>query len=168
MADNNFTPITLNTQEEVNQFFGERARHVRSATRAEVEAEFSQKYAGFDDFKAKAEKYDADIAEKDRRITELEGEKTNSAAKISELEGRIREYETSSVKMRIAREAGLPAELADRLSGEDEAAMRSDAETLAKLIRGQNVAPIYRQGGENKGDGKDAALKNLLQRVRNE
>ncbi len=168
MADNNFTPITLNTQEEVNQFFGERARHVRSATRAEVEAEFSQKYAGFDDFKAKAEKYDADIAEKDRRITELEGEKTNSAAKISELEGRIREYETSSVKMRIAREAGLPAELADRLSGEDEAAMRSDAEALAKLIRGQNVAPIYRQGGENKGDGKDAALKNLLQKVRNE
>lgn len=168
MADNNFTPITLNTQEEVNQFFGERARHVRSATRAEVEAEFSQKYAGFDDFKAKAEKYDADIAEKDRRITELEGEKTNSAAKISELEGRIREYETSSVKMRIAREAGLPAELADRLSGKDEAAMRSDAEALAKLIRGQNVAPIYRQGGENKGDGKDAALKNLLQRVRNE
>lgn len=166
MADNNFTPITLNTQEEVNQFFGERARHVRSATRAEVEAEFSQKYAGFDDFKAKAEKYDADIAEKDRRITELEGEKTNSAAKISELEGRIREYETNSVKMRIAREAGLPAELADRLSGADEAAMRSDAEALAKLIRGQNVAPVYRPGGGDGGDGKNTALKNLLKNVR--
>ena len=168
MAENNFTPITLNTQEEVNQFFGERARHVRSATRAEVEAEFNQKYAGFDDFKAKAGKYDADIAARDKRITELEGEKNTSAAKISELEGKIREYETSSVKMRIAREAGLPAELAERLSGADEAAMRTDAEALAKLIRGQNVAPIYRPGGENGGDGKDAALKNLLQKIKNQ
>lgn len=168
MAENNFTPITLNTQEEVNQFFGERARHVRSATRAEVEAEFNQKYAGFDGFKAKAEKYDADIAARDQRITELEGEKSNSAAKISELEGKIREYETNSVKMRIAREAGLPAELADRLSGADEAAMRSDAESLAKLIKGQNVAPMYKPTGEGGNDTKDAALKDLLKKVRND
>ncbi len=167
MADN-FTPITLNTQEEVNQFFGERARHVRSATRAEVEAEFAQKYAGFDDFKAKAEKYDADISAKDQRITELEGERTTSAARITELEGKVREYETNSVKMRIARETGLPMELAERLSGADEAAMRTDAENLAKLIRGRQVAPMYSQGGENVGDSKDAALKGLLATVRNQ
>ena len=168
MADNSFTPITLNTQEEVNQFFGERARHVRSATRAEVEAEFTQKYAGFDDFKAKAEKYDADISAKDQKISELEGEKTISAAKITELETKVREYETNSVKMRIAREAGLPAELAERISGTDEAAMRADAETLGKLFKSQNVAPMYKPSGESgTGDKDEAAMKDLLAKVRN-
>lgn len=166
MADN-FTPITLNTQEEVNQFFGERAKHVRSATRAEVEAEFKAKYAGFDDYKAKADKYDADIASLNEKITALEGEKSTSAAKISELEAKNREYETNSVKMRIAREAGLPAEFAERLNGEDEKTIQADAEKMAKLFKGQNVAPMYRQNGEGGTDGKDAALKNLLQKVRN-
>ena len=71
--------------------------------------------------------------------------------------------------MRIAREAGLPTELADRLSGEDEAAMRTDAENLAKLIKAQSgTAPMYHQNGEGGNDGKDAALKDLLKKVRNE
>ena len=160
MAD--FTPITINTQEELNKFFGERALQAKRS----AEAEAAQKYAGFDDFKAKAEKYDADIGAKNQRIAELEGEKTTSAARITELEGKIREYETASVKTRIAREAGLPAELADRLSGADEAAMRTDAESLAKLIRSQNVAPMYKPTGEGGNDSRDAALKDLLKQVR--
>lgn len=164
MADNNFTPITINSQEELNKMFGERAETARRAERERLE----KQYAGFDGFKAKAEKYDTDIAALNEKISGLEGEKSTSAAKISELEGKIREYETSSAKMRIARETGLPAELAERISGADEAAMRADAESLAKLIKGQNVAPVYRQSGEGGNDGNDAALKNLLKRVRNE
>lgn len=160
MAD--FTPITINSQEELNKMFGERAEAARRGERERLE----KQYAGFDDFKAKAEKYDADVKALNEKITGLEGEKTTSAAKISELEGKVREYETNSVKMRIARECGLPAELADRLSGEDEKAMRTDAEALAKLIKGQNVAPIYKPTGEGGNDGKDAALRSLLHKVR--
>ena len=71
--------------------------------------------------------------------------------------------------MRIAREAGLPAELAERLNGADEAAMRTDAESLVKLIKAQSgPAPMYRQNGEGGNDGKDAALKDLLKKVRQE
>ena len=157
-----FTPITINTQEELNKMFGERAEAARRAERERME----KQYAGFEDFKAKAEKYDNDIRALKDQITGLEGEKSASTTKISELEGKIREYETNSAKMRIARECGLPPELAERLSGADEAAMRTDAENLAKLIQGQNVAPMYRPTGEGANDGKDAALKNLLQKVR--
>ena len=164
MADN-FTPITLNTQEEVDKFMAARLERAKR-TGAEEEA---KKFAGFDDFKAKAEKYDTDIAALNETITGLRSEKESSATKISELEGKIREYETNSAKMRIAREAGLPAELADRLSGADEAAMRTDAENLAKLIKAQSgPAPMYRQNGEGGNDSKDAALKDLLKKVRNE
>lgn len=163
MADN-FTPITLNSQEDVDHFMADRLARARRAG-AEEEA---KKYTEFAGYKAKAEKYDADISAKDQRITELEGEKNTSAAKITELEGKIREYETNSVKMRIARETGLPAELAERLSGTDEAAMRADAEALAKLIKGQNVAPMYKPGGEGGTDAKESALRDLLKKLKNE
>ena len=157
-----FTPITINSQEELNKFFGERAQQAKRSAEAEAE----KKYAGFSDFKAKAEKYDADISARNQRITELEGEKTASATKITELEGKIREYETNSAKMRIAREAGLPAELAERITGADEAAMKKDAESLAKLIKGQNVAPLKKTESGAEGDGQRTALKKLLNSVR--
>ncbi len=163
MADS-FTPITISSQEEMNRMFGERAEAARRAERERLE----QKYAGFDGYREKAGKYDADVAALKEKISGLEGEKSTSAAKISELEGKIREYETSSVKMRIARETGLPTELADRISGEDEQAMRADAEGLARLIKGQNVAPMYKPGGEGGSDGRDAALRDLLKKVRSE
>lgn len=159
-----FTPITLNTQEEVNHFMADRLERAKR-TGAEEEA---KKFAGFDDFKAKAEKYDADVEALNKTIAGLRGEKETSTAKITELEAKIREYETNSVKMRIAREAGLPAELAERLSGADEAAMRTDAENLAKLIRGQNVAPMYKPTGEGGNDSKDAVLIETLRKFRNQ
>ena len=160
MAD--FTPITLNTQEDVDHFMADRLARAKRAAAEEKAKEF----AGFDDFKAKAEKYDADVTALKETISGLEGEKNSSAARITELEAKIREYETASVKTRIAREAGLPAELAERLSGADEAAMRTDAENLAKLIRVQNVAPMYKPTGEGGNDSREAALKDLLKQVR--
>ena len=62
MAD--FTPITLNTQQEVDQFMATRLERAKR-TGAEEEA---KKYAGFDGFKAKAEKYDADISALNQKI----------------------------------------------------------------------------------------------------
>lgn len=160
-----FTPITISTQEELNRMFAERAEAARRAEHDRME----KQYAGFDDYKTKAEKYDADIQALKDMISGLKSEKETSAARISELEEKNREYETNSVKMRIARETGLPAELADRLSGKDEESMRKDAESLAKLLKAQNVAPLYRQAGEGgAADAKEAALRDLLKKVRNE
>ena len=166
MAD--FTPITLNTQEEVNKFFGDRAKQAKSAARAELEQEYKEKYSGYDDYKAKAEKYDADVAALNEKITALEGEKSSSAARISELETKNRAYEKHSEKMRIARDAGLTAELAEYIFGEDAEAMKKSAENLAKQFKGQNVAPPYKTSGEGGNDSKDAALRETLRKFRNQ
>ena len=66
-----FTPITLNTQEEVNHFMADRLERAKR-TGAEEEA---KKFAGFDDFKAKAEKYDSDVEALNKTIAGLRGEK---------------------------------------------------------------------------------------------
>lgn len=147
-----FTPITINSQEELNKMFGDRAEAARRAERERLE----KQYAGFDDFKAKAEKYDTDIAALNKKVSGLESEKSVNVNKITELEGKVKAYETSSAKMRIAKETGLPMELAERISGEDEAAMRKDAEALGKLIKSQNIAPMYKPNGEGAGGDKTA------------
>lgn len=41
--------------------------------------------------------------------------------------------------MRIAHENGIPFELADKLSGSDEEAIKKDAETMAKFLKKKDV-----------------------------
>ncbi len=156
MAD--FTPI--NTQEEFDAAIGDRLKRERETV--------SKKYGDYEDLKKR-------VADQEAQISTLTKERDDNAKKyagydksLSELQTQVKAHETNSVKMRIARETGLPAELAERLSGKDEADMRADAESLAKLIRSQNVAPVYRPGGEGGTDGKDAALKNLVKKVRDQ
>ncbi|HRR76968.1 MAG TPA: DUF4355 domain-containing protein [Ruminococcus sp.] len=52
---------------------------------------------------------------------------------IADLTAKIAAYEISSVKLKVAREAGLPIELADRLNGSNEEELKKDAETLAQF-----------------------------------
>ena len=150
-----FTPI--NTQEELNSVLAPRLQREREAVTKQFQTQISER-------DEKITGYESQITDLNKQIETLNAQ----AGRVTELEAKVREYETNSVKMRIARETGLPAELADRLSGTDEETMRKDAENLAKLIKGQNVAPMYRQAGEGAGDNKDAVLKDLLAKIRNE
>lgn len=43
---------------------------------------------------------------------------------MEEMQSRLKGYETSSLKMRVAHENGIPFELADKLSGSDEEAIK--------------------------------------------
>ena len=151
-----FQPI--NTQEELDRVLASRLQRERDTVTKSFQAQIEerdQKITGFE----------STIADLNKQIETLNGQ----TGRVAELEAKVREYETASVKTRIARETGLPAELADRLSGADEAAMRADAENLAKLLKSQQApAPMYRTSGEGANDGKDSALRGLLKKVRNE
>lgn len=151
-----FQPI--NTQEELDRVLASRLQRERDTVTKSFQAQIEerdQKITGFE----------STIKDLNKQIESLNGQ----TGRVAELEAKVREYETASVKTRIARETGLPAELADRLSGADEAAMRADAESLAKLLKSQQApAPMYRTSCEGANDGKDSALRGLLKKVRNE
>ena len=150
-----FTPI--NTQEELNSVLAPRLQREREAVTKQFQNQISER-------DEKITGFESQISDLNKQIETLNAQ----AGKVTELEAKVREYETSSVKMRIARESGLPAELADRLNGTDETAMRADAEALAKLLKAQQpVAPMYhprKEGGS--GNGNDQVLKNLLDNIR--
>ena len=143
----------LMTQDEVNKLVG--AEKAKAKTKAETEA--AEKYKDFESFKTKAEKYDSDLGLKD--------------TKIKELEDKVKKYESDSVKTKIARAAGLPDEMADRLRGTTEEEMKADAESLAKLVAKKDVAPLG-DPEPNRGDGDDgkdkmtAGLKKMLKEMK--
>lgn len=94
------------------------------------------------------------------RITALEKELADGKATIADLTAKNSAYEISSVKMKIAREAGLPAELAERLNGSTEEELKKDAEALAALVKpAHQPRPRSTEGGSNLSGVEEAFFK---------
>lgn len=140
MAD--FTPI--NTQEELNNIIGERLRRERETVTREVTQKYEQQISAKDSEIAAKDgeiaKYKTDMEALNQQLTDANGKISG----IPALEEKIRGYERASVKSRVAREVGIPYELAERLSGETEEDIRKDAEGMRKLLIGamKPVAPL--------------------------
>lgn len=93
-----------------------------------------------------------------KQLTERDGS-------IADLTAKNKQYETASVKARIAHEKGLPFELAERLSGETEKDIAADAEKLAQFVGSQKpAAPLYSPQGAGTAavSDTDAALMAML------
>ena len=147
-----FTPITINTQEEYDNLVKERIERAKKSEAA--------KYEGYADFKSKAEKYDTDIKTKNDEIP---------AAKntIAELNAKVAKYESDSVKAKVLKEFGLSQDLSNRIFGDDEEALRKDAQALQQLIGTQKTQPLAdpESDDDNAGDER-AALKKTLKNIR--
>ena len=98
------------------------------------------------------------------QITSLTAQLAERDGSIADLTAKNKQYETASVKARIAHEKGLPYELAERLSGETEQDIAADAEKLVQFVGSQKpTAPLYApQGGTGAASGTDAALMAML------
>lgn len=140
----------IDTQEKLDAVISERLRRERESV--------GRKYADYDDLKSKVEAYEKQIAELTKAAEESAKKYQGYDDTIADLKSRIKGYETGSVKMRIAHETGIPFELASRLSGDDEEAIRKDAETIAKYVKGKVTAPL-RTDEKNIPDGKAEALR---------
>lgn len=132
-----FTPIQ--TQEELDRIIKDRLTRNTQAVTEQVTEQFEgyispEKYRELQD----------SVSEKDSEIEKLKAENSK--------------YVTSTVKMRIAKEVGLPLELASRITGDDEKAMKADAQSLIKLFT--PAAPMA--STENKDVGKNTAYQRLL------
>ena len=114
------------------------------------------------------EEFDARVKELYGDVSDLQGQIQNLNTKVTTLtgerdtlQGKVKGFETSALRQRIAREKGIPAEMADRLSGETEEDIRKDADTMAGLINTiKGPAPLF--DGEKTVSGTDAALKQML------
>ena len=106
------------------------------------------------------------VAEKtsalEKELETLRTQLTERDSSIADLTAKNAAFETAVLKSKIAREYGIPDELADRISGADEDEFRADAERLAKFFtRHRKAAPLFMGGdGEMSGVEKEFYKKN--------
>ena len=150
----------IETQEQLDAIIGERIR------RAESKA--AEKYADYDSVKHQNDELTAQIADLTKQIKAKDEAISGNKEIVDNLNAKIKDYETRSVKTRIAHEVGLPYQLADKLSGEDEDAIREDAKKMASFIKTPaapigSVEPTYED--EDPVKAEMAALAKQLQEV---
>lgn len=99
------------------------------------------------------------------QVGTLTTERDTAVQQLSDANAKIKTYETNSVKMRIAQEKGLPAEMALRLTGETEEDIAKDADSMVQIFKAtKGAAPLF-DNSAVVGDNNDAALKQMLQNL---
>lgn len=130
---------TITTQEEFDAAIQSRLERERQKVRAE-----------FGD-------YDTIKGEREKALADLEAERGKSSGfenTIKELTGKVQQYETDSVKTRVAAKYGLAPELYARLNGSTEEEIDADAKALAQIVGPRIIAPQYNPGNNKEEDNK--------------
>lgn len=120
-----FAPIT--SQDQFDKVFNQRW--------SREQAKIAEQYKGFEELKAKAEKFDQLEAENQTEAQRLQAEREAAIQKAAEFEARAAAAEQAALRQRVAIEEGLPPKFASRLTGETEDELRADAkETFGEFI----------------------------------
>lgn len=98
-----------------------------------------KKYAGFEEYKKAKEELDALKAGQMSELEKAQAALAKAQKEAKENADKIKALELTALKSRLAAEGGLPAELADRIRGEDEAAIKADIETLKLVFKDKGV-----------------------------
>lgn len=154
MADDTSTPESDETQDEpltpAETALIERADNpdaVRNAIKAERQKANDAEERNKKLLARLAEFEDRDKTDAERQsqlIEELQRERDEAAAKA-------RELELNMLRARVASEAGVPAELVDRLRGDNEKDLRADAVRLAETFAVRSQPRMGGFGGGPRG-----------------
>lgn len=140
----------IETQEELDRIIQDRLQRERD------------KFSDYDELKKTNQDYEKQIGSLQAEIdTSSQKIKTHDQV-VADLNSKITGYETNDLKTRIALKHGLPIDLADRLTGDDEASITADAEKLAGFVKQKPTVPPLKDTEPPLGDEKDSAYKNLL------
>lgn len=96
----------------------------------------------YDDLKSANETLEKQIEELNGTLQATTDKYTQQESTLSELEAKVKGYEVDTLKTRIASQAGLPLDLAGRLSGETEDEIKADAEKFASFVSKPPTLPL--------------------------
>ena len=125
----------------------------KTFTQAEIDAALEaerKKYAGFDDLKKAKEELDKLKASQLSESEKLQKELAAAQAELEKSKAAVKAAERAALCRRLCAEAGLPEALADRIAGDDEAAIKKDIEALKKLIPAKPVVGTNPPTGDDK------------------
>lgn len=146
----------IETQEDLDAIIAKRIKR-------EQEKLEKEKKDALEESNKKIAEFEKQLATFAEQAKERDTKEAESAKTISDLEGKIKGYETSALKAKIAHELKIPYELASRLAGDDEKAIRADAENLSKVLGTQKHGTAPLKSTEDKTvDATAAAYATIL------
>lgn len=151
----------IETQEQLDSILKERIERAKKTAEENVRKEF----ADYESLKAEKDALAKKLEEANASVKGFDDKEKELKERIGNLETENRNYKISSLKIKVAQEAGLPIEMADRLNGEDEETIKADAETMAKFISSPQVAPFG--SSEPIAESKDSFTAGLSRMVKN-
>lgn len=120
-----------------------------------------------EEFDAAVERQYGNVKDLQGQITTLTGERDAHATTIAGLQKELDGYKTAELKNKIATEEGIPLDMAGRLSGADEKALRADAKALAGHLRAYKGAAPMADPEPAAEKGSKAAARRLLRNLTN-
>lgn len=148
---------TIETQEELDRIIQERLSREK------------EKFADYDAIKIRNAELENEIGTLKSTIEETNATTKTHEQTVADLNKKIAEYETASLRTRIALQNGLPVDLADRLVGDDEESIKADAERLAGFVgKKPQTPPPLKNIEPPLGDDKNTAYKKLLNGLKKE
>ena len=150
------------TQEEVNSLIQERLER--------AEKKFAEKYQGFmsaDDVENLKAGYEKQISDLNASITDQNTKFAGIEEQLAEKDSKIKAFETSSIKTRVAHEFGLSYEAVNYLQGETEEDIKKSAEGLKSLV-GASFVPPLASTEEPPESSTEGAMKELLRNMKGE
>ncbi|CMY58367.1 TPA: DUF4355 domain-containing protein [Streptococcus pneumoniae] len=144
---------TIETQEELDNIVKERIRRER------------EKFSDYDELKKRVSELESENSALKSTVEDDKQTRAGLDAQITELQGQVSNYETASLRTRIALQNGLPYDLADRLQGADEEALKADAERLAGFMRPATPPAPLRDTEPAIGDDKTTQMKQMLREL---
>lgn len=144
----------IETQEELDNIVKERIRRER------------EKYSDYEELKNRVSELETENSALKTTVEDDKQTRAGLDAQITDLQGKVNNYETASLRTRIALQNGLPYDLADRLQGTDEASLTADAERLAGFMRPAPVpqAPLKDVEPEV-SSGKELEMRQMLKEM---
>lgn len=140
------------TDEQIESTMKEHGKTVQAA-----------KPADYDDLKSAKETLEKQVEELNGTLQATTDKYTQQESTLGELQKQVKGYEVDTLKTRIASQAGLPLDLAGRLSGETEDEIKADAEKFASFVG--KSAPLPLKPTEQTND-KTSPYKNMLENLK--
>lgn len=121
-----------------------------------------------EEFESRVREVYGDVGNLQQQLKTVTGERDTHANTIADLQKQVKGFETAALRQRIAREKGIPPEMADRLSGETEKDIRADADVVAGIFKSaKGPAPLFNPEPKDP-NASDANITSMLHELRGE
>lgn len=155
-----FKPIE--TQEQLDAVLKDRLERAKETARKEVEGELAE----LEELKKQAKEYAKTQTEKDTALENLQKELESARQTVTDLTGTVDSLKADAERVKVAREVGLPYEMAGRLNGDTYEDLKADAEGLLTLMGSQSntTAPVASYE-KTPADDRKALIAGLLENI---